>query len=836
MALHTSKLERLVLSATGSATGSAICPGLPALATFMGEGKPSSTPNPCWQAARLDPMKLFLSQSFAPLRRFCLILLAIAVVMAASGAFAQEEENRQLDTAKQSLDQIEKELAAGTFDDPALIEVQRRIDQSRGDIQRVTDALVPRAQAITGRLEQLGPAPAEGQPPESPEIAQERDAQTKARQPIDEVLKRASLLGVQADQLSENLAGKRRDLFATRVLARTKSLLDPTLWLDVMNELPRRISAAQTLLGEWRDRFVADQRGFLPLGAVALALIIGWPLRRWIQRFGQQYFAEQAPATRLRRSAAALWVLLIITATPVAGAVLIYYGLTVPGLVPERALPFLGKLIRLTAFVSFVAGLTRAILAPGRPSWRLPPLSDEMASRLAPYPLYIAGTFALAQAILAFLDVIGVGLAPVMLINGIAAVAIAVTFVLAMRPAKEASEEVENQPAHSEDVWLASIVRVVAWAAIVVVVMAAVAGYISFSFFLASQMLWLGVLGGLLYLLLTLVDDLLLGWGGDKRLLKFAKNTVGFQKNRVEQLCVLASGILRLVLIVMAVLLAIAPWGVESGHVVGWIGRAFTGITFGGLSFSLAAVFGALVLLIAGILLTRGVQGWLDKSYLPHTKMDDGLKNSIRTATGWAGVLLAIGLAVSSLGFGLDRIAIVAGALSVGIGFGLQSVVSNFVSGLILLAERPIKVGDWVSVGGDEGNVRRISVRSTAIEMFDNSILIVPNSDLITKPVRNRTHQSQLGVVRVAIGTGHGADVQEVRSILLGAVASVQAILANPPPSVLIQATTDLGVQWQLTCNVPSPRQVASARSELYFAVLKEFQAKNITITASAAT
>jgi small-conductance mechanosensitive channel len=828
MALQSLKLARSVHSATGM--------GLPALATFMGEGKPSSIPNLSLQAAPLDPMKLFLSQSFAPLRRFCILLIAIVAVLAAAGAFAQEDESRQLDATKASLGQIEKELGSGNFDDPGLLDVQRRIDAARGDIQRVTDTLGPRAQAFTSRIEQLGPVPAEGQPPESAEIAQERATQLQARQPLDEVLKRASLLSVQADQLSENIADKRRELFATRFLARTKSLADPTLWLDVMNELPRRWRAAQNLIGEWRDQLLADHRGYLLLGAIALALIIGWPLRRWIQRFGQQYFAEQAPATRLRRSAAALWVLLIITATPVAGAVLIYYGLTVPGLVPERALPFLGKLIRLTAFVSFVAGLTRAILAPGRPSWRLPPLSDEMASRLAPYPLYIAGTFALAQAILAFLDVIGVGLAPVMLINGIAAIAIAVTFVLAMRPAKEASEEVENQPAHSEDVWLASIVRVVAWVAIVIVVIAALVGYISFSFFLAAQMLWLGVLGGILYLLLTLVDDLLLGWADDKRLLKFAKNTVGFQKNRVAQLSVLGSGILRLVLIVMAVLLAIAPWGVESGHLLGWIGRAFTGITFGGVSFSLAAVLGALALLIAGILLTRGVQGWLDTSYLPKTRMDDGLKNSIRTATGWAGVLLTIGLAVSSLGFGLDRLAIVAGALSVGIGFGLQSVVSNFVSGLILLAERPIKVGDWVSVGGDEGNVRRISVRSTAIEMFDNSILIVPNSDLITKPVRNRTHQSQLGVVRVAIGTGHEADVQDVRSILLGAVASVQAILANPAPSLLIQATTDLGVQWLLTCNVPSPRQVASARSELYFAVLKEFQAKNIKITASAAT
>src|SRR5262245_20429315 len=178
---------------------------LPALATFIGEGEPSSIPAFPFQAAPTDPMKLFLSQSFAPLRRLCLVLIAVFAVLFVAGAFAQEEENRQLDVAKQSLDQIEKELAAGGFDDPGLFEGQNRIDKTRADIQTVTDALAPRAQAITGRLEQLGPPPAEGQPPESAEIAQEREAQTKSRQPIEEVLKRASLLTVQADQLSESV-------------------------------------------------------------------------------------------------------------------------------------------------------------------------------------------------------------------------------------------------------------------------------------------------------------------------------------------------------------------------------------------------------------------------------------------------------------------------------------------------------------------------------------------------------------------------------------------------------------------------------------------------------
>ena len=785
-------------------------------------------------------MKLFMSESFAPLRRLCLVLTALAIVLTAFGAFAQEDENRHLDNVKASLDQIEKELAAGAFDDPALVDIQARLDAARGDVAKVTEALAPRAQAIQSRLDQLGAPPAEGQPPESPELTQERKAQAEAKTPIDEVLKRASVLNIQADQLTENVSQKRRDLFATRVLARTHSLLSPGLWLNVVDEAPRRLTAVLNLFSEWRGRFterMGDQRGVVLFGALVLALFIVWPLRKWMQRFGQLYFAETAPATRLRRSAAAIWVVLIVTAAPIAAAVLVYFGLTLPGFVPERAMPFVGKLVQITAFASFVSGLTRGILAPGRPSWRLPEISDETVARLAPYPIWIAIIFALAHAMLALLDVTGVGLSTVMAIDGVAATAIALIFALALRPAKAASEEAEQRddPAHREEYWLHSAVRLAAWIAVAVVLVALLVGYISFAFFLATQMLWIGVLGGTLYVLVVLTDDLFCGWGPGSRVMRFANGTVGLKHGSFEQLCVLMSGIIRLILIVMAVLLAVAPWGVQSGDVAGWINRAFSGITLGGFSLSLTAVFGALALLVAGILLTRAVQGWLDKSYLPRTRLDDGLKNSIRTATGYAGVLLAAGLAVSSLGFGLDRLAIVAGALSVGIGFGLQSVVSNFVSGLILLAERPIKVGDWIGVGADEGNVRRISVRSTVIELFDRSTLIVPNSDLITKPVRNRTHQNPTGVVQLLLGTGHETDIAEVKAILLNAAAGISAIIANPPPEVLITGTTDIGVQWQFRCTVPTPRQVAATRSELYFAVLKEFQAKKIRITASPA-
>lgn len=786
-------------------------------------------------------MTVFTS-SWASLRRVFPGVVASLFIVFSAFAIAQDAENRTLDQVKASLDAIEAELGSGgSFDDAALVAFNARLEAARRDIAKVTQAVAPRAQTIQSRLEQLGVAPENGASPESPELAQERLAQLAAKAPIDEVLKRASSLTVQADQIADNVSRKRRDLFATRVLARSRSILDPGLWGNVVNEAPRRLAAIKSLFSQWGDIFAerTDSRSLSILGgALFLALIIIWPLRRWMQQLGQLYFAEAAPPTRLRRSAGALWVFFITTAAPVAAVTALYFGLTIPGYVPERLMPFVGAIAGFLVFVGLIIGLSRAILAPNRATWRLPPLSDEIASRLAPYPIWMALVLVLANGLLALLNVTGVGLSTVMVINGVAALATALLFALALMASRAGVEDDADTPASArttQEYWSVSVGRLAAWLAVITILAAVLVGYIAFGFFLSQQLLWLGVLGGLLYLLLVFVDDLLMGLASGSRIGRFANGAVGLKRSSLEQLAVLASGLLRLFLVVMALLLAIAPWGVQSGDVSGWIGRAFSGIALGGFSVSLSSVFGALVLLIAGVVLTRIVQGWLDKSYLPRTRLDDGLKNSIRTATGYAGVLLAAGLSISFLGFGLDRLALVAGALSVGIGFGLQSIVSNFVSGLILLAERPIKAGDWVVIGSDEGNVQRISVRSTVIEQFDKSILIVPNSDLITKPVRNRTHRNPLGVVRVPIGTGHEADVEQVREIMLEAAGSIPAILANPAPQILITATTDLGVQWLLTCNVPTPRHVAKARSDLYFAVLKEFQAKSIKVTASPA-
>ena len=168
--------------------------------------------------------------------------------------------------------------------------------------------------------------------------------------------------------------------------------------------------------------------------------------------------------------------------------------------------------------------------------------------------------------------------------------------------------------------------------------------------------------------------------------------------------------------------------------------------------------------------------------------------------------------------------------MSVGIGFGLQSIVNNFVSGLILLIERPIKVGDRIVVGDQQGLVRRISVRATEIETFDRASLIVPNSELITGRVLNWTHRNSLGAVNVKIGVGYDADPEQVLAILKKCAEEHPEVLRTPAPAAFFENFGDSALMFSLRISLPDIGKAGDVQSDLRIAIIKALREANIEI------
>ncbi len=297
-----------------------------------------------------------------------------------------------------------------------------------------------------------------------------------------------------------------------------------------------------------------------------------------------------------------------------------------------------------------------------------------------------------------------------------------------------------------------------------------------------------------------------------------------------EQLSPIAITFIEPVLAVVSLSVAFFFWGMTSDDVTGFIARYQNGIPIGDVTLDFTNLFSG-VLLFAGLfLVTRLMQWFLSARVFPYTDFNIGVRDAILAISGYAGVTIAFLVSVSAVGLDLSNLAIVAGALSVGIGFGLQAIFNNFVSGLILLFERPIKVGDWVIVGTHEGVVKKIRVRSTEIETFWNSTVIVPNSQLISEAVTNWTLHDRVGRVDVGVGVAYGSDTEKVKEVLLAVAKDHPQVRSIPEPLVLFQNFGDSSLDFELRCFIHNIRDVFRVRSQLRFAIDAAFREHHITI------
>ena len=210
--------------------------------------------------------------------------------------------------------------------------------------------------------------------------------------------------------------------------------------------------------------------------------------------------------------------------------------------------------------------------------------------------------------------------------------------------------------------------------------------------------------------------------------------------------------------------------------------------------------------------------------------MDEGIKHSLSSGIGFVGFIISILLAITVMGADLTNLAVIAGALSVGIGFGLQNIINNFVSGIIILFERPFKVGDWVILDNQEGTIKQINIRSTELETFNRTSVIIPNATLLSSSIMNLTHGNNWTRQAMKVGVAYGSDVKKVTEILLECAKNNKKVLKNPAPYVLFQDFGPSSLDFELRCYSSNIWNGWDIPSDLRYEINKRFVEEKIEI------
>lgn len=735
-----------------------------------------------------------------------------------------EDQRPLIEDYKQKAEKLSKLFSEKQNDDNALVELRVELEDLAKKVLQSAVAFRPRMSEINTRLEQLGPPPDPKSPPEPPAVTKERSDLNREKAEINALIGEAEKTSIQVNRLIEEIGNRRHELFAAALSKRYAINADlvgeaASSFGTEMSELSRRIYS----WARFAIKFKLDQ----VLGATFVSLLAAVVLflggGRLAARLGTPVGEDGEPGY-LERIGAAFWATLL-PVTALALFLFMTYRLYESfGILRHDIAEMLVPVMDFILIFYLVRQLAVHILAPKRPRWRLIGISDKPARRLYRLVIAIAGITGLDFILSSVSDVLSSPLSLTVAESLVASIAVGVLILVAgaTKPFEDAQGNPKSWPAY---------IRLPFYLVGMVPIAAALLGYIGFARFALQQIVVTGAFLVTMYIgFLTARavtdENALMSTETGRRL----QRRFGLSELAVNQIGVASGIIINLFVLFAGIPLVLRQWGFQWADIRAGIFGYLSEIQVGSISISIFGIAIGILVFGIGYGLTRWFQRWVDGTVLARSGVDPGLRNSIKTAVGYAGIVLAVLTGVSAAGIELSNLALVAGALSLGIGFGLQNIVSNFVSGLILLAERPFQAGDWIEAGQVSGFVKKVSVRATEIETFQRQTVILPNSELINSAVGNWTHRNRLARIEIAVGVAYGTDARRVRDILLEIAENHPRIMKNPEPMVLFANFGDSSLDFELRIFLYDVFEMIAVQSDIRFQILDAFKAEGIEI------
>lgn len=745
-------------------------------------------------------------------------LIVAAVWCFAGVVWAQETPNYT--RWNQEAERVENALAVGVASDAALEAMRGDVVTWRETFLTLKDSGSDRIETINRRLEAMPEAPAEGETEPETLSAARTQLETQLAQ-LQEPAIRAQLAFAHADGLVREIDEALRNRQATALIRRLATPLNPLNWSGPLNEFTRVATAVPKELVEL---FGSDTERDAVLRNLPGALIIGMFGVLLLNRAGVWSNGVINAAQSLSRPATALVAesigVLLQLAMPLVGLFLLLSAVSMSGLLGQTGT----ILFRSLSSAAVLAILGYWLVARVYPRDRHAETSNNqvLPARLGPMArrnsILLVTVLALHAGIvdltgeLQLSDLTSGYLAGALIFPCTAAIYRLGRMYRLKNIAPKSDDDTAEGPPFMLTVisGLARLARMAAMAGPFVVL----AGFVN----LAEAVI---IPIGFTFLLLAALGRT---QGLVARMFSIIRHGTDNASDEITP--ILINGVMSLAAVPLLALI----WGARVADLREIWTSLREGLTLGGVHISPGAALLFVLVFGFGYLLTRFIQGLLSQTVLPRTKLDIGAQRAMTSGAGYIGIFLAGLVAITATGLDLSSIAIVAGALSVGIGFGLQTIVSNFVSGIILLIERPVSEGDWIEVAGQMGIVKRISVRATRIETFDRTDVIIPNADLVSGQVTNWTRGNLIGRVIIPVGVAYGSDTRKVERILREIAESHPMVTLSPPPSVFLMAFGASSVDFEIRAILRDINFMLGVKSEMNHEIVRRFAEEGIEI------
>ena len=745
-----------------------------------------------------------------PLRSLTALLLLLAAACLATPEAAQAQDvqrpfGKVVEEWTEGLDRATQEVASPGLSAPRAETLKKRLAAIAGEARTIKENAQGEIDPLKVQLEALGPPPAEGEQPELEEIAAQRRKIEEDVAAYEARVKQADLALTRTKEVLEQIAARTFER-SIQLLFRSYPLpFAPDTVVKAVPEFFEHLALLARSPVRWWESVTPEQRDRVifqrfPI-VLALALIIGWTLRKALTRWlGRDPTIEQPTYARRLTGAIADGVAHGIIPALILGGFL-YRALSdssiISGLFADVFTSFCGVMIMFT----LAWALPRAVFSPEQPEWRLIPVAPHNARAISRRVTWLAGIFAadLFFATSSRRLVISDELSSLYTLVTSGLEAIAVLFLIQGRiwAWEEDSEalapegEATVQRSGPWGFWT-TLRRLIGLVAVAIIV-TSLSGYANLSRYLSEDLVISGMAVGILFVVRGLGRELI---GGALRSTLLQDSLALPHRTRTRYKFWLRA-LLDFLIYGGGFVLVLVIWGVPPEDILAWLRLVLGEFSVGNVTISISDILVAFALFFAALFVTRAIQRILSEKVFPETDLDPGVRHSLSAGLGYVGLIIAAALAIAAVGLDLSNLALIAGALSVGIGFGLQGVVNNFVSGLILLIERPVKVGDWIVVGMNEGFVKRINVRATEIETFQRASVIIPNSELVAGTVTNWTHKDSYGRVDVPVKVAYGTDVPKVMEVLEGCLRENKDIATWPEPFVVFIGFGDSSLDFE---------------------------------------